>query len=362
MVDSLARKTYHILKRTFPQYNKYTLDCLSELLLAMFTHQRFTLRHISSRLLGETNVKHKLKRLQNFLDGIQLDRQFWGSYIQTLFCLPYMKLHARKKVTLLIDATTLREDYWILAASISYRGRSIPVYLKMWEDVNASYDYWQRVKGFMEELKELLPDRFSYEIIGDRGFEGARMFRLCKQLGWDQVIRINGSYKIKTPGGKDFVQLHLCDEGSYREVMLGKNDPVEFLNVAIHSDGKYEKARWHLATSLEDPQEAIADYQRRVWIEQTFKDLKSVLKWETYTKKIPENKRLDKLVVLSCLSYAIQVCIGTQVDIPPSEEEKTSVLQRFRHLYTSAYRKTENLYFKMIQAFKMRHYRLQICP
>lgn len=58
-----------------------------------------------------------------------------------------------------------------------------------------------------------------------------------------------------------------------------------------------------------------------------------MLKWETYTKKIPEKKRLDKLAVLICLSYAIQICIGTQVDIPlPNEEEKTSVLQRFRHI------------------------------
>jgi len=359
MDETLARKTYLILKRTFPQYNKYTLDCLAELLLAMFSHQRFTLRHIASRLLGQTNVKHKLKRLQNFLDGIRLDQQFWASYIQTLFCLPYMKLHSRRKVTLLIDATTLRDDYWILAASISYRGRSVPVYLKIWEDVNTSYDYWQRVEGFMRELKELLPDTFSYEIIGDRGFEGSRMFMLCRELEWDQVIRINGSYKIKTPNGKDFVQLHLCDDGSYREVILGKHDPVEFLNLAIHSDSEYEQSRWHLATSLDDPQQAVADYRRRVWIEQTFKDLKSVLKWETYTKKIPQNQRLEKLVVLSCLSYAIQLCIGTQVNIPPSEEEKTSVLQRFRHIYVSAYRKTEALYMKMVQAFKMRHYRLQ---
>jgi len=362
MTSVLARKTYHILKRTFPQYNKYTLDCLSELILAMFGHQRFTLRHIASRLLGETNVKHKLKRLQNFLDGLELDHSFWQSYIQTLFCLPYMKLHARNKVTLLIDATTLKEDYWILAASISYRGRSIPVYLKLWQDVYDSYEYWPRVEDFMRELKELLPGNFSYEIIGDRGFQGASMFTLCKKLGWDQVIRINGSYKIKQPGGQEFVQLHLCDDGSYRQVILGQTNPVQELNLAIHSDGEHENTRWYLATSLENPEQAVADYRRRMWIEETFKDLKSVLKWETYTRKIPENNRLDKLVVLSCLSYAIQVCLGTRIEIPPSEKQKTSVLQRFRHIYTSAYRKTEKLYCKMIHAFRMRHYRLQTSP
>jgi hypothetical protein len=51
-------------------------------------------------------VKYKLKRLKNFLDKINLDQSFWQSYVQTLFCLPYMELSSRSRVTLLIDATT----------------------------------------------------------------------------------------------------------------------------------------------------------------------------------------------------------------------------------------------------------------
>src|SRR5690625_1009402 len=300
-----ARKACQILARTFPHYNKYTLDTVSELLLALFSHPRFTLRHIASRLLGEANVKHKLKRLKNFLDKIQLDQQFWQSYVQTLFCLPYMKLHRRSQVTLLIDATSLKDDFWILAASISYRGRSIPVYLQIWEGVNESYDYWKRVEEFTKTLKELLPRKYDYELIGDGGFEGARMFKLCCQLGWEQVIRINGSYKIKTKGGREFVQLHLFDEGGYRDVVIGQTNPTKNLNLAVCSDSDC-KRRWYLATSI-DPDQALKDYKRRMWIEETFKDLKSVLKWETYTAKIPAGQRLPKIIVLSCLSYAIQL-------------------------------------------------------
>src|SRR5699024_590138 len=356
MDPDLARQTYHILKRTFPQYNKYTQQTLAELLLVMFSHQRFTLRHIASRLLGDTNVKHKLKRLQNFLDKISLDEQFWQSYVKTLFCLPYMKLRSRRKVTLLIDATSLKDDVWILAASISYRGRSLPVYLRQWKDVNSSYDYWGRVEAFLEELKALLPTKLDYELIGDGGFEGARMFGLCRRLGWDQVIRINGSYKIKTPGGREFVQLSLFDDGQYRNVIIGQTNPTEGLNLAVCSAADSER-RWYLATSV-DPEQAAGDYERRMWIEQTFKDLKSVLKWETYTAKIPAKRRLEKLIVLSCLSYGFQLCIGTQVSVPPSEEKKTSLLQRFRHIYTSAYRKTKQLYSSMVEAFYVRHYNL----
>lgn len=354
MDSDFARQTYFILKRTFPQYNKSQQKMLAELLLALFSHQRFTLRHIASRLLGPTNVKHKLKRLQNFLDTFSLDYQFWRSYVQTLFCLPYMKLGQRSEITLLIDATSLKDDYWILAASISYRGRSIPVYLRIWEGVNTSYDYWHRVEVFTRQLKRLLPAEHTYELIGDSGFEGEHMFTLCRKLGWEQVIRINGSYSVKTNGGREFIQLHLFDNGHYREVIIGKGNPVEGLHLAVCSDGDSER-RCYLAVSI-DPQKAATHYKRRMWIEQTFKDLKSVLKWETYTAKIPAKRRLPKLIVLSCLSYGIQLCLGTQVAVPPSEERKTSLLQRFRHIYQSAYRKTEQIYTQMVQAFRVRHY------
>lgn len=353
MDPDLARQTYHVLKRTFPQYNKYHQQTLAELVLALFSHQRFTLRHIASRLLGTTNVKHKLKRLQNFLDTLSLDERFWQSYVQTLFCLPYMKLRRRSKITLLIDATSLKDDVWILAASISYRGRSLPVYLRQWKGVNTSFDYWERVEEFVGQLKELLPDDLDYELIGDGGFEGARMFALCRRMGWDQVIRINGSYSIKTPGGQEFIQLSLFDDGFYRQVIIGQTNPTEGLNLAVCSSENSDR-RWYLATSV-DPEQAACDYARRMWIEQTFKDLKSVLKWETYTAKIPAHRRLEKLIVLSCLSYGFQLCLGTQVTVPPSEEEKTSLLQRFRHIYSSAYRKTKQIYSKMVAAFYVRH-------
>lgn len=355
MDPDLAQQTYHILKRTFPQYNKYHQQTLAELMLALFSHQRFTLRHIASRLLGTTNVKHKLKRLQNFLDKLSLNEQFWQSYVQTLFCLPYMKLRSRSTITLLIDATSLKDDVWILAASISYRGRSLPVYLRQWKGVNTSFDYWERVEGFVEQLKELLPEDLDYELIGDGGFEGARMFALCRRMGWDQVIRINGSYSIKTPGGKEFIQLSLFDDGFYRQVIIGQTHPTEGMNLAVCSSEDSDR-RWYLATNV-DPEQAADDYARRMWIEQTFKDLKSVLKWETYTAKIPAHRRLEKLIVLSCLSYGFQLCLGTQVSLPPSEEKKTSLLQRFRHIYNSAYRKTKQIYTKMVAAFYLRHYR-----
>jgi len=91
--------------------------------------------------------------------------------------LPYFKLRSRKYISLVLDFTTLRDDFLILSASVSYMGRAIPVYMKMWRGVNESYDYWGRVESFLKDLKELLP-LHQYWLIFDRGFSSKRLFEI----------------------------------------------------------------------------------------------------------------------------------------------------------------------------------------
>jgi hypothetical protein len=333
---------------------------MSQVVVALFNVRQFTLRDIASLMYGNVNVKHKLKKLKSFLDGLELDNLFWKSYVKTIFCLPYFQLGKRKYITLLLDSTTLRDDFWILGASISYRGRAIPIYLKVWKGVNEHYDFWGRVEEVMRGVKEILPEKYKYEIIGDRGFRGDKMFELCNKIKWDYVIRINGDYRMRTKAGEEYIQLNLFREGFYKGVILGKSHPVSGINVAINKqvvDGGAEEF-WYLASNIGDFGQVIEDYKGRMWIEESFKDLKGILRWEKYTKKIPQKGRLEKMVVLSCLSYALQLCIGSNIKIPASEEEKTSVVKRFQHIIVSAWRKAEEIYLKTVLLFRVRLYRL----
>lgn len=364
MMEDLVKYTRRLLRLSFKNagLNKSQMDNLAELVIAFFFSESFTLREIASKLLGESNVKHKLKRLQYFLDTLKLDNSFWQGFIKTIFSLPHFGLGRRKYLTLLIDATTLKDDFWILAASISYQGRAIPVYLKVWRGVNEPYDYWSRVKEFLMALKSLLPERYAYTLIADRGFQGAKMFDMMKEIKWDYVIRINDSYKIRLKDGSEFIQLGLFDDGIYEDVELGKKETYRGVNVAIQSARNEEGGtiKWFLATSLKDKESAVSDYKRRMWIEEGFKDLKGILKWEKYTKKIPERERIHKVVAVSCLSYAIQLSLGSDIEVPPSEEKKTSVIKRFQHLLTSGYRKVDEIYKKITANFAVNFYRLKL--
>lgn len=318
--------------------------------MAFFYNASFTLWEIASCLAGETTPKHKHKRLIYFLDHLELDTAFWKSFILTIFSLPGFRFKSRRYITIALDATTLKDDFWILAASVSFQGRSIPVYVKMWRGVHTSYNYWQRVESFVTELKELLPQGYRYELVADRGFQGEPMLKLLARIGWDYVIRLNGCWRVKESDGREFVQLNLFADGWYEQVWLGKTRQAGPVNLAVSSVVNEEGAasKWYLKTNINHYDHVVSSYTRRFWIEESFKDLKSQLKWETYTEKLPSKDRINKCVTVSCLSYAIQTSLGTQISLAPSEEAKASVFKRFRQAYRRSSERLERIITKFL--------------
>jgi len=354
----LSKQILRILKITFNHLSKSKLKNFADIIVAFFYNESFSLREVASKMPGESNVKHKLKRLIYFLDRIKIDDSFFKSYIKTIFSLPNFRFRKRKYITILLDTTTLLDDFLVLAGSISFKGRAIPIYIKIWRGVNEPYDYKGRVKEFIVKLSKLLPEH-NYEIIADRGFQGHDMVQIFQGVRWKYVIRIHKNYSVRERGSMGYKQLSLFEDGFYEGVVIGKVKPIEDVNLVVNSieDEEGGRIRWYLITTLEDKERAIKDYSRRMWIEESFKDLKVELKWEKYTKKIPEKGRLEKMVILSILSYAIQLSIGGGIEIPPSEERKTSILKRFNNILTSSYRFIRKHFITLVTLFKLNYRR-----
>jgi hypothetical protein len=350
MDQPTSKLVFKMVQSTFNHLGLPAQKNLADLIMAFFYNRSFTLWEIASCLSGETTTKHKHKRLLYFLDQFSLDSAFWKSFIIVVFSLPGFRFKSRKYITLALDATTLKDDFWMLAVSISYQGRSIPIYLKSWAGVNESYDYWKRVRDVLGELKELLPEGYRYELVADRGFQGEQMLRILHQVEWDYVVRVNGCWRMKQSDGSEFVQLNLFADGWYEQVTLGKQAQLSPVNVAVSSSENEEGgcSRWYVMTNVGDRDHVISSYCRRFWIEESFKDLKSKLKWESYTKKVPAKDRLTKCITVSCLSYAIQTSLGSQLSLSPSERKKTSVFNSFRQAYRRSSQKLEKIITKFI--------------
>lgn len=320
---------------------------IADLITAFFSNTSITLWDLSSHLGGESTVKHKHKRLIYFLDKLELDFQFWKSFVLTLFCLPRLNLKQRNKLTIVIDATTLKDDYWLLVCSALFEGRTIPLYMKAWPHVNVRYDYWARVTEFITDLAALLPKGIGYEIVADRGFYGPKLAGLVANIGWKYVIRVNGNVMVQKKGTTNYIQLDLFDDGWYEQVCFSvAHKTTENIAVKSALTKEGETSRWFIKTNLESYEKTIQAYESRFWIEETFKDLKSKLKWETYTQKIPEKNRLVKVAAVSLLSYAIQMSLGSQIEIGDSERKKTTFLTQFRNAYQRINHKLTHIIIK----------------
>lgn len=351
MDEVFYRFAYKLVSATFKHLNKSQKKNFADLLTAFLYNTSFALWDIASGLSGDSAVKHKNKRLIYFLDSLTIDTQFWKSFCLAVFSLPGFRFKSRKVITLALDATTLKDDFWILAVSVSYKGRSIPILIKGWKGVNVNYDYWARVGNVLAQLKAILPTRYNFEILADRGFQGDKMFKLCKKHGLDFIVRINDSYRMKLSNGQEFVQLSLFNDGYYPSVTLGKDSQTPNLNVCVNSlkkeDGQL--AKWFLASSRDmDRNEMVERYTHRFWIEESFKDLKSKLHWEKYTEKIPVNERLMKCVIISSLSYALQTAIGNQLHMSKSEKKTTSLFNKFRQTIRRGTQELEEVILKFI--------------
>ena len=313
----LCRQLLRLFKTAFPNLHKPYLKMLSRIVVAFWFTDSIRLWRLASYLpfSSPLSTKNAYKALVRFLDKFPLDQEFWKNYVRLIFSLPYFRLKRRKYITILIDATTIRDEFWILMGTISFMGRGIPIYMKVWKDPNSSYDYWGRVERFLRELKGILPKRKRYEIVADRGFQGDKLVRICKDLEWDYLIRINGNYKVKI-GDKEYIQLSLFKEGIYYDVVVGKRSKEVVNLVANEEVGEGgEEIKWYLKTSLMDKETAVRDYMRRMWIEEGIKDLKQYLKWESFTKKVPESERVKKLLVISILSYVLGLCMGVREEV-----------------------------------------------
>ena len=359
------KKVLTLLSLCFDYLSRPQLKVMAQLVTALWSAKSVTLWKIAFFLPGDNDVdvKQNHKRLVYFLDNFELTKNFWKSYIKFLFCLPYFKLLKRKVITILLDTTTLKDDFWILAATVSFMGRSIPIYLKIWRDPNRSYDFWGRVEGFLEELKELLPKRFQYVIIADRGFQGKRLVDICLRMDWRYIIRINDSYLIREKD-KTYVQLGIFDVGFYEGVELGKNSKIKTNLVVSEVKGEYGRRRWYLMTDMVGKEEVVELYSSRMWIEESFRDLKQELGWEKYTEKIPSKGRLEKVVVISLISYVIGLSLGLKEEEERGSDRdngrrKISLMKRFQQLINGVRERVERIILKFVSLFRQRYYRIR---
>ena len=160
--------------------------------------------------------------------------------------------------------------------------------------------------SFIRELRHLLPKKYTYTIVADRGFGNQRFAKLCRDNGFDFVLRTNENLQINIHGKVENLEKY-----------KGKNDKFDAEIVRwgerYHFEIKTEKgSTWFLVMPI-GLKNGAERYAQRFSIEKCFQDQKSS-GFEIEKCKIRKYDRFKRLYFSMCLAQLLAVIAGEYVE------------------------------------------------
>ena len=265
------------------------------------------------------------KAIQRFLDSSDtqkaLNRLYWEEAPFILADPTEIERRQAKKteyVGRLKDGKTL--GFQVLPLAFPYRGRAIPFHFITYSSKTIGDDSTSRNLEHhraIGELKELLGDK---PLVLDREFSYEELFEAFLVEEMRFVIRLNvgsGACVFDEEGKRVMLSLRPGDKVFRKGVYYKGKVRV---NLAGEWKRGFREPLW-VISNLE-PEAALTIYKARMKIEQVFKDLKSLLRWDKIMNKTRRN--MEKITAILLIAYAIALLIGEDIreQIYPGKKSK----------------------------------------
>ncbi|WP_286269174.1 IS4 family transposase [Thalassotalea hakodatensis] len=317
----------------FNQARMKTLKACSEALIAS---DRLTLTSLGRYLAGRANIKHKIKRVDRFLNNEHLFNQqveIYASLAKPIISnLPYLAIA--------VDwSGCCRSDYHLLRASLLVDGRSLVLYNMVVE--LKDFDTPETNARFLDNLLQVIGEHRSVYILSDGGFL-TPWYTKVRSLGWHFIGRLRGTMTCKLEGKNTWEKLPAFHQGaSCQPTRLGKARVTQHSPTACDAflhlyKGKYKGRKgnsrftkdtrmyrrhahepWLLATSDNTltSDQVIKLYSKRMQIEQNFRDDKSQqygFSWRF--SKTQGVRRMSALCLIACLASLLLWFVGFEAE------------------------------------------------
>jgi hypothetical protein len=205
----------------------------------------------------------------------------------------------------LSDGKTL--GFWMIVFAQPYRGRAIPFHFGVYSEATLNEQITSRNLEWRElfwQIKELVGET---PLVFDREFSAQRWLETLEEARCEWVVRLNTKSGVKItdePQGEEIPLL--IEKGEKREIKGAYYRGEVKVNVAGIWLKDQKEPLWVMG-SLE-PDELLEVYKKRMKIEQTFKDSKSLLNIEKVMSK--RRGHLESTLALVLLAYGLGLMIG----------------------------------------------------
>jgi hypothetical protein len=313
----LYEQVYDLLERFLDaKVCAYSRERIALLVLGLLHGKSVAPAHIARALftlgLCNASVESLERRIRRSENDAQLD---------IALCLHplaqhYLAVGTPNPLLLIIDPTTKQDEVTLLAITIPYRGRSLPIAWMAWPG-NQPLEgerFWERVKALLEQVAPLLPRQVPVLVLGDRAFGTPAFFDLVRALGWHYIVRVQDQTRYKDRSGREqTIRSLVCYAGQRAKgrYQVFKKAGWRSCSVLVLFS-RHQKRPLCLVSDLRPRWDTAHLYARRYNIEAGFRDYKAH-GWHWEASQVQEIEHWKRLLVIMALATWIALMAGTQM-------------------------------------------------
>jgi hypothetical protein len=280
------------------------------MLVGLYESRSVHLSKVAEKIPGSACLPSLTRRMRRLLDNPAIRVREWYEPIAK----SVIERMAAGEIRLIVDGSKVGFGHQLLLVSMAYRRRSIPL-AWTWVKGSRGHSTVHKQKALLSYVHSLIPAKNQVLLVGDAEFGEVEVQKLLKKWHWRYVLRQKGRYLLRPQGQTHFQRLDSLVQKAGQSVWLEDCHltakyayPVNFL--AYWKPG--EKNPWLLATNLESPHATRKAYSRRMWIEESFGDMKSN-GFDLESTHLRHFSRLSRLTLAVVLLYVWLLAFGSQV-------------------------------------------------
>ena len=246
-----------------------------------------------------------------------------------------------QRLVLLIDETSLQEHLRVMATSIAYKGRALPLCWNVYA-CDAAPTPRPLIQEQLARIAAQLPPGIDVLVQADRGIGcDPDLLRFIEGLGWKYLMRVQGQVRLRLvepdptmPATELIFAQQIAPPTAQQASALCLEQVQAFKKggwVPCRALGLWHpdaKEPWLLLTNC--PAVRAQAYGLRMWEESAFKDFKSN-GWQWQRSRVWNPEHADRLWLVMSLGYLLMLSLGAQVLEQPSLRKEVTRGRGVRH-------------------------------
>jgi hypothetical protein len=249
-------------------------------------------------------------RLWRFLNNPRVDVANWYAPVaqEIIARLP------AGRIVLVVDTTKVGFYHRMLSIGVAFKKRSLPLAWSVRRG-RKGHTLADEQLALFKKVARMLPKQAEIWVVGDTEFQSVRLLRGLRRQNWHFVIRQQGKNAVRW-AGQDWLKINRLPLQSGQTCVVGwvrltKKHDAGWYWLLLHWE-RGEEEPWYLVSDQPGKAALLSIYRRRMWVEETYGDLKGH-GFDLEATHLNDANRIARLVLGFCIVFVWLITLGSWV-------------------------------------------------